>query len=173
VIRTPRLLLREWRESDRDAWAAMNADPRVMEHFPSTYDRERSDSAFYRISRGLEERGWGLWALDLEGEFIGFTGLAAPEFMPGSTEIGWRLAAHTWGNGYATEAASAVVDHAFGPLALDELVSFTATSNLPSMRVMERIGMTRDLDGDFDHPAVDPGSPVRRHVLYRLRAPRP
>lgn len=169
-IRTERLLLRPWQESDRGPWAAMNADPRVREFFPSLLSREESDAAFDRISSGLAERGWGLWAVEAEGAFVGFTGLAVPNFRDG-VEIGWRLAASSWGRGYATEAARAVLDYGFTELALPEIISFTAVGNTRSRVVMERIGMTRDEAGDFEHPAVPVGSPVRSHVLYRLAAP--
>lgn len=171
MIRTERLLLRQWRESDREPWAALNADPEVRRHFPSVLTRAESDAAFERISSALESRGWGLWAVDLDGELLGFTGLSTvADDLPcaPATEIGWRFARHAWGHGYATEAATAVVAHAFGELGLAELVSFTAVSNQPSMRVMERIGMVRDPSGDFEHPAVPEGSPLRAHVLYRL-----
>lgn len=173
-IRTARLTLRDWRESDREPWAALNADPEVREHFPSVLTRAESDAAFDRIAPGLDSRGWGLWAVDLDGRFLGFTGLSEATFeapFTPATEIGWRFARHAWGQGYATEAARAVLDHAFGELGLDEVVSFTATTNLPSMRVMERIGMTRDPGEDFEHPAVPERSPLRRHVLYRIRRP--
>ena len=166
-MRTERLLLREWRESDRDAWAALNADPAVREFFPTVLTRGQSDEAFDRISAQLDDRGWGLWAVDLDGEFLGFTGLAQPDFRP-EREIGWRFAATAWGRGYATEAARAVLEFAFTELALPEVVSFTAVANVRSRAVMERIGMTRDESGDFDHPAVAEGHPLRRHVLYRI-----
>jgi RimJ/RimL family protein N-acetyltransferase len=174
VIRTARLLLRQWREEDRDAWAALNADPQVMRYFLSTHDRAKADETFDRISSELDERGWGLWAVDLDGQFLGFTGLAVPgfeaPFMP-AVEIGWRLSKDAWGNGYATEAARAALDHGFGPAGLDEIVSFTATTNLPSQRVMQRIGMTHDEAGDFDHPRLEPGHRLERHVLYRITRP--
>jgi RimJ/RimL family protein N-acetyltransferase len=152
----------------------MNADPEVMRYFPSTQTRAETDAAFDRISAGIAERGWGMWAVDLDGEFVGFTGLAVPRFdahfMP-ATEIGWRLARHTWGHGYATEAARAVLAFAFDELELAEVVSFTTVDNMPSRRVMERIGMTHDPADDFDHPKLEADSPLVRHVLYRLRAP--
>lgn len=171
MIRTERLLLREWREQDREPWAAMNADPAVREHFPSVLSRAESDEAFDRLSAGLRERGWGLWAVDLRGEFLGFTGLARPRFAPESVEIGWRFAAHAWGNGYATEAARAALSYGFDELGLAEIVSFTTVGNVRSRAVMERLGMTRDPADDFDHPDVAVGHPVRRHVLYRLARP--
>jgi RimJ/RimL family protein N-acetyltransferase len=171
VIRTERLVLREWREADRDDWAAMNADPEVMEFFPATLDRAQADAAFDRISTALAARGWGLWAVEHEGRFLGFTGLSPvgfdAHFTP-ATEIGWRLTRHAWGHGFATEAARAAMRFAFDALALDELVSFTSTANTRSRAVMERIGMTHDPADDFDNPNVAIGNPLRPHVLYRL-----
>jgi RimJ/RimL family protein N-acetyltransferase len=172
-LSTDRLLLRQWRDSDRDPFAALNADPAVMEHFPSLQSREVSDGLIDRNLQAIDERGWGLWALEVKetGEFIGFTGLSVPSFeapfLPG-VEIGWRLAKGAWGNGYATEAALASLAHGFGPAGLDEIVSFTATTNVPSQRVMQRIGMTHDEAGDFDHPRLPDGHRLQRHVLYRI-----
>lgn len=172
-LTTDRLLLRQWRDSDREPFAALNADPAVMEHFPALQTREQSDTLIDRNIPELDGRGWGLWALEVKdtGEFIGFTGLNVPTFeapfLPG-VEIGWRLAKGAWGNGYASEAARAALAYAFGPAGLDEIVSFTATTNLPSQRVMQRIGMVHDEAGDFDHPRVEEGHRLRRHVLYRI-----
>jgi RimJ/RimL family protein N-acetyltransferase len=172
-LTTDRLLLRQWRDSDREPFAALNADPAVMEHFPALQTREQSDALIDRNIPELDGRGWGLWALEVKdtGEFIGFTGLNVPSFdapfLPG-VEIGWRLSKGAWGNGYATEAARAALAYAFGPAGLDEIVSFTATTNLPSQRVMQRIGMVHDEAGDFDHPRVEEGHRLRRHVLYRI-----
>lgn len=175
-IRTERLLLRRWRESDRAPWAEMCADPAVMEHFPSTLDRARSDAMVDRIDSHFAAHGFGLWAVEVlhERSFIGFVGLQrldydAP-FTP-AVEIGWRLARAAWGHGYATEAARAVLDHAFGVLDLPAVVSVTVPANVRSIAVMERIGMERVADGDFDHPKVEAGSPLRRHVLYRITRP--
>lgn len=173
-LRTERILLRPWRESDRDAWAAMGADPEVMEHFPSVLSREQSDLAFERIAASLTDRGWGLWAVDVDGEFLGFTGLQPVPFDAAFTpaiEVGWRLARRAWGQGYATEEARAALAYAFDELGLDEVVSMTSTTNRRSMAVMERLGMTRDPADDFDNPRVAAGSPLVRHVLYRLPAP--
>ncbi|MFC6162684.1 GNAT family N-acetyltransferase [Kribbella jiaozuonensis] len=172
-LTTDRLLLRQWRDSDREPFAALNADPAVMEHFPALQTREQSDALIDLNVPHLDGRGWGLWALEAKdtGEFIGFTGLNVPTFdapfLPG-VEIGWRLSKGAWGNGYATEAARAALAYAFGPVGLDEIVSFTATTNLPSQRVMQRIGMVHDEAGDFDHPRVKEGHRLRRHVLYRI-----
>ena len=171
-LRTERLLLRGWRESDLEPFAALNADPQVMRYFPAPLSREESDALAARISASLAERSWGLWALERDGVFIGFTGLAVPRFEAHFTpavEIGWRLARSAWGSGYATEAASTVLRFAFEDLGLEEVVSFTAVQNRRSRAVMERLGMVRDEAGDFDHPALPAASPLRRHVLYRAR----
>lgn len=173
-IRTERLLLRQWRASDREPFAALNADPRVMEHFPSVLTRAQSDAMAARIEDGLTARGWGLWAVEVVGvaPFVGFIGLATPRFdapFTPATEVGWRLAAEHWGRGYATEGARAALRHAFEVLGLEEVVSFTVPANVRSRRVMERIGMTRDEADDFDHPGMAADSPLRRHVLYRSR----
>ncbi|HEY8318174.1 MAG TPA: GNAT family N-acetyltransferase [Amnibacterium sp.] len=173
---TERLLLRRWRDEDRAPFAALNADPVVMEHFPARLTRPESDAFVDRIAQQLEDHGWGLWALEerASGRFLGFTGLSVPGFQARFTpavEVGWRLARDAWGFGYASEAARAAVAVAYDEVGLDEIVSFTATSNVRSMRVMERIGMTHDPADDFDHPALAEASPLRRHVLYRLSSP--
>jgi RimJ/RimL family protein N-acetyltransferase len=152
----------------------LNADPVVMEYFPATLSRAESDAFAARIRAELAERGFGLWAVEAPGEaeFIGFTGLSVPRFEARFTpcvEIGWRIAKEFWGRAYAPEAAGKALAHAFGPLGLDEIVSFTAVANLRSRRVMEKLGMTHDPADDFDHPNLAPGSPLRRHVLYRIR----
>ena len=173
-LRTERLLLRGWREADLAPFAALNADPEVMRYFPALLSRHESDALAERISASLAERTWGLWAVEREGVFLGFTGLAVPRFEAHFTpavEIGWRFARAAWGSGYATEAANAVVRFAFDELRLDQIVSFTAAANLRSRAVMERIGMVHDEAGDFDHPLLPASSSLRRHVLYRLRNP--
>ncbi len=170
-LRTARLLLRRWRPADRPAFAAMNADPRVMEHFPSVLTTEESDALADLIDLHFGRHGYGLWAAEIPGTapFAGFIGLSIPAFaapFAPCVEIGWRLAAEYWGRGYAVEGARAVLAHAFGELGLDEVVSFTVAGNVRSRRVMETIGMTRDPADDFDHPWLPAGS--RRHVLYRI-----
>jgi len=173
-LRTERLLLRGWRDSDLAPFAALNQDPEVMRFFPATLSREESDALAARASAALTERGWGLWAVDRDGKFLGFTGLAVPRFESHFTpavEIGWRFARAAWGSGYATEAATAVLRFAFDELRLDEVVSFTAVGNRRSRAVMERIGMAHDKAGDFQHPGVPEGSPLRSHVLYRAENP--
>ena len=172
-LTTGRLLLRAFRDADREAFAAMNADPLVMEHFPSTLDRAASDALMDRITDAWHADNLGLWACQrlVDGQFLGFAGLAWPTFVAHFTpavEIGWRLARHAWGNGYATEAATASLEYGFDAAGLNEIVSFTVPANLRSSRVMERLGMTHDPADDFDHPRLPDGHPLRRHVLYRL-----
>jgi RimJ/RimL family protein N-acetyltransferase len=175
TIETSRLLLRQWREEDLAPFAALNRDPEVMRYFEEPLTQERSDGWAHLIADRIEELGWGLWALERRdtGEFIGFTGLQVPRhdlpFNP-CVEVGWRLTRSAWGHGFATEAGRASLAHAFGPLALDEVVSMTAVSNTPSRRVMERLGLVCDEAADFDHPGVCAGHPLQRHVLYRISA---
>lgn len=173
-MKTERLVLRDWRPEDREPLAAMNADPRVMRHFPSTLSAQESDAMIERNRTHFERHGFGLWVAEIQatGEFAGFIGLNVPSFEAHFTpcvEIGWRLAARFWNQGLATEGAGAVLQHAFETLLLPEVVSFTTAGNLPSRRVMEKIGMLRDPADDFDHPRLPEGHPLRRHVLYRLR----
>jgi len=172
-IETDRLIMRRWQASDLEPFAALNADPVVMEHFPAVLTRRESDALVARIEAGFDERGYGLWALETKADatMIGFCGLELQTFPAPFTpavEVGWRLAHHAWGHGYASEAARAAIAFAFDEVHLDEVVSMTAVSNVRSQRVMERIGMTRDHGADFMHPKVPAGSPLRPHVLYRL-----
>jgi RimJ/RimL family protein N-acetyltransferase len=175
-LATDRLRLRRWRPEDRDPFAVMNADPRVMEHFPAVLSRGDSDALASAIEQHFADHGFGAWAVEVPGvtPFAGFIGLSIPRFeahfMP-AVEIGWRLAAAYWGLGYATEGAQAAMAFGFASLGLDEIVSFTTEANLRSRRVMERLGMTHDPRDDFDHPALAAGHPLRRHVLYRIMSP--
>lgn len=162
-----------WRDDDLAPFAQLNADEEVMRWFPSLLSREQSDAATETIRARLSEDGWGLWALEVPGvaSFCGFVGLSRVPFEASFTpavEIGWRLDRPWWGHGYATEAARACLEYAFGPLGLTEIVSFTTTKNDRSRSVMERLGMKHDPGHDFDHPRIPEGSPVRRHVVYRL-----
>ncbi len=166
---THRLNLRDWREADRDPFAALTADPDVMEFFPATLSRAQSDALIDCHQALLESGDPGLFAVEVRetGEFIGFVGLAVPSFEASFTpcvEIGWRLARSAWGHGYASEAARAVVTHGFETLGLTEIVSFTAVGNARSRAVMERIGLR--LVDEFEHPNLPEGHPLRRHVLY-------
>ena len=165
--------MRRWRPEDCEPFAALAADPEVMEYFPAPLTRAEAVAFIDRMEDEFHQRGWGLWALEIAdgGRFIGYTGLEIPgfqgHFMP-AVEVGWRLARHAWGRGYATEAACAAVAFGFGDLGLEEIVSFTAVGNHRSRAVMERIGMTRDPAEDFDHPRLPEDHSLRRHVLYRL-----
>lgn len=164
-------------QADREPFAALNADPRVMEYFPRLLSREESDTFAERVEAHIATHGWGLWAVEVPGvtPFAGYVGLARPRFDSHFTpcvEVGWRLAAEFWGNGYASEAAAAVLSFGFQVLMLPQIVSFTVPANRRSVRVMERIGMTRDPREDFEHPGLPQGHPLRPHVLYRKpRAP--
>ena len=171
-IRTDRLLLRGWTDADRPAFAALNQDPLVMEFIGPLMSREQSDAFVDRMIAHRDEREFGLWCVDVDGECIGFTGLNAPSWEAAFTpcvEVGWRLAFHHWGRGYATEAARASVAFGFGEVGLDEIVSFTTVLNVRSRRVMEKLGMVRDPAEDFDHPTA--ADWLRPHVLYRLPHP--
>lgn len=168
-----RVLLRPWCDSDANAFAAMNADPRVMEFFPALQSRAESDAMLARMRARIDQRGWGWWCVDIEGECAGFTGLNEPPYETPFTpcvEVGWRFRPEYWGRGYATEAAMLALKYGFDTLQLAEIVSFTTLGNFRSRRVMERIGMQRDVDGDFDHPRIPVGHPQRGHVLYRIRS---
>ncbi len=170
---TDRLVLRAWRDEDRAPYARLNADPEVMEHFPSTLTPEQSDAMVDHMAAAWSRRGYGLWAVEArDAGFIGFVGLSSPSWEAHFTpcvEVGWRLAREAWGRGYATEAARRAVAWGFAELDLpdDQIVSFTTVGNARSRAVMERIGMTRDPADDFDHPLLA-GWAGARHVLYRL-----
>lgn len=174
LLTTERLRLRAWKESDLPAFAALNADPRVMEHFPTLLARAESDERAAKIIDHFNRHGFGLWAVEVAGgpDFIGFVGLNVPTYQAHFTpcvEIGWRLAYDHWHKGYATEGARAAVAFAFDELQLDEIVSMTVPANRRSRAVMERLGMCWSPDDDFEHPVLPEGHPLRRHVLYRLR----
>lgn len=173
-VRTDRLLMRRWRESDLEPFAALNGDPDAMRFFPATIDRAGTDAFVQRIEARFDEQGYGLWALELAatGEFIGFTGLnPLPDDVPGAggMEVGWRLARPAWHHGYATEAARAAVAVAFDGAGLAELWSMTAVLNEPSRAVMRRIGMAEV--ARFDHPRIPAGHPLQPHVTYHLGRP--
>ena len=176
-IATERLIIRNWRESDRDFFHEINSDDRVMAFFPFRRDRAQSDALMDRLREDIEARGHGFTALELKetGEPIGFVGLAATSLVPSIAgeciEIGWRLAPRFWGKGYATEAARRLLSFGFDELRLSEIVSFAVWNNHASTAVMRRIGMAADPDGDFDHPGVpDTHADLKRHVLYRISA---
>jgi RimJ/RimL family protein N-acetyltransferase len=173
-LRTERLLLRRWQESDRMPFAALNGDPQTMVFFPAPLTRAESDALVDRIEARFEASGYGLWALEVQetGQFIGFTGLAPmPDDVPGAggTEIGWRLARPAWHHGYATEAARAALGVAFDAVGLPEIWSMTAVLNTPSQAVMRRIGLTEA--ARFTHPRVPAGHPLQPHVVYHRANP--
>ena len=171
-LHTERLFLRRWREEDLQPFAALNSDPEVMRFFPKMLTREESDSMVMNFEYGFEQNGFGLWVVEVSADrsFAGFVGLNVvrpPIPCAPAVEAGWRLARSHWGHGYATEAASAALRFGFEVAGLHEIVAFAVPANVRSLAVMERIGMRRDLGGDFDHPRV-PEGPLRRHVLYRI-----
>lgn len=171
ILSTDRLRLRRWIDADVEPFVRMNQDAEVMRYFPRVNTAEETMAFLTRIEAFFDEYGYGLFALELKatGEFIGYTGFAKPRFeswFTPCTEIGWRLKKEAWGQGYATEAATACLDHGFRELGLNRVYSFTALSNTRSERVMQKIGMERD--GEFDHPMIEVGHPLRRHVLYGL-----
>ncbi len=173
TLTADRLILRPWREADREPFAALNRDPEVMEFMPRLLSPEESNDFFDRINAHFKRHGFGLCAAEhrASGAFMGFIGLQVPNFrerfMP-AVEIGWRLDAKWWGQGLATEGAREMVRYSFDVIGLESLVSFTMPANVRSRRVMEKLGMTHDPADDFEHPVLPPGHPMRRHVLYRL-----
>ncbi|MEU8821097.1 GNAT family N-acetyltransferase [Actinoplanes sp. NPDC048796] len=173
-LRTERLLLRQWRDDDLDAWADLNADPAVREFFGTVLARDESLGSLNHFRAELDARGWGWWAVEApdEGGLIGMAGLdPVDDQVPfEGTEAGWRLARKTWGKGYATEAARAVLEYGFTQLRLPEILAIAAAGNVRSHAVMRRLGMTHDPADDFDDPTAPPG-PLRASVVYRLRNP--
>lgn len=170
---TDRLILRRWRESDREPFARLNADARVMEFLPGILSVQESNMLADRIEAHFQQHGFGLYAAELRssGSFIGFVGLSVPSFQAAFTpcvEIGWRLAADYWKQGLATEGAREIARYGFEILGVPELVSFTVPANTRSIRVMKKLGMSNNPQDDFDHPRLPVGHPLRRHVLYRL-----
>ena len=170
-IETPRLLLRQWKQSDHEPYMQLNQDKEVMEFFPSTQTAEESTAQIERITKYIDQNGYGFFALERKdnGQFIGFTGLSNPRFDAYFTpcvEIGWRLSKHNWNQGFATEAANACLDFGFNTLQLDKIYSFTSVHNLRSQQVMIKTGMIKD--GLFSHPMVEDGHILKEHVLYRI-----
>jgi RimJ/RimL family protein N-acetyltransferase len=171
MIRTPRLLLRQWGAKDREPFAAMGRDPAVMEHFPALLTREESDAAADRVEAYIAQNGFGFWAVEIPGEasFAGFIGLKSPMFEAHFTpciEIGWRLARPFWGRGFATEGAAAALEFGFQQLSLEEIVAFAVPANVRSLAVMRRVGM--HFSEEFDHPELPQDHRLRRHLLYRI-----
>ena len=171
MIRTQRLILRQWRDEDLGPFADLCRDKEVMAFFPKCLTEEESHSMGKKMQSLIANRGWGFWAVEMpdQAKFIGFVGLHTPSdelpFSP-CVEIGWRLAKPYWGRGYATEAARASLQYAFTNLDLDEVVSFTTVSNIRSQAVMKKLGMS--YDSNFLHPDLDIDDPLRDHVLYKI-----
>ena len=177
IIETPRLILRPCQESDRELFYELSSDPIVLEFFPFRRSREDADAVFDIISGLIPEEGFGLLVLTWKqnGAPIGFSGLSKPKLEPflppDAVEIGWRLSARYWRQGYAAEAGAALLHHGFETLELDEIVSFTVHNNHRALAVMQRIGMRPDPAGDFDHPEIPATHPqLKRHALYRQSA---
>ena len=176
-LKTPRLILRQWKESDHEPYTEMNADKDVMEFFPSVMLPDDSRRQAQRIAEAIDKKGYGFFAVERKDnhQFIGFTGLSNPgfevaEFTPG-VEIGWRLSKANWAMGFATEAAKACLTFAFDQLKLDEIFSFTSVHNQRSEHVMQKIGM--DKMGFFDHPLIADGHALKKHVWYKISGASP
>ena len=173
IIETPRLGLRDWKDKDTPLFAEMNMDKNVMGFFPSTLSNDETITMVERIKKFLSENNFGLWATEIKQtkEFIGFVGLSIPrsqsDFTP-CVEIGWRLAHKYWGYGYATEAGAACLEYGLNELRLNEIVSFTSVQNLRSINVMEKIGM--EYVKNFEHPLIEDGHRLKKHVLYLKKA---
>ena len=175
-LETERLVLRDWQGDDLEPFAAMNADAAVMEFFPAPLSRDESFAQAKYFQQQLDTAGYGFYAAEVRssGAFVGFVGMAQPEFSAPFTpavQIGWRLARPAWGHGFATEAARACLSFGFADLGLEEIVSYTSAPNTRSIAVMERLGMVRDPADDFDHPGLPAGHRLRRHLLYRIKNP--
>jgi len=173
ILETDRLILRTFEERDIDAMVLIDQDPKVREFLGGTADREKTAVGIRKIIQHQKDHGFSLYAVELKttAEMIGWCGLMIPAFEAHFTpavEIGWRLASTHWNQGYATEAAKAVLQYAFLNLKLKEVVSFTVIDNIRSRRVMEKIGLQHKLADDFDHPNLDKSNPLCRHVLYRI-----
>jgi ribosomal-protein-alanine N-acetyltransferase len=175
ILTTPRLILRNWREADRAPLAAITGDAHTMRFFAAARTPEQSDAWLGRVQAHIERHGYGIWAAELPGEgLIGFVGLSTvPLDVPAGpgVELVWTLGAAWWGRGYAPEAARAAAAEGFSRFGLTELLAFTAAVNVPSRRVMEKLGMRLDPVAAFDHPRVTPGHVLCRHVVYRLARP--
>lgn len=176
ILATPRLILRQWRDSDLQIMAEINQDPQVMEHFPAPKTLEETQNFIVGNRALYDQVGYFLYAVELKDThgLIGWVGLQpVGDEMPcaPAIEIGWRIGTKYWGKGYASEAAQAVVDHAFNTLGLNELVSFTTTTNKRSEKLMQRLGFMRSEKDDFDHPKIAEGHVLRRHIFYRKLNP--
>ena len=176
MIVTERLILRRWLDADRAPFAAMGADPMVMQHFPALMNRSESDALIDRLEAHFANRGYGIWAMQRRADdvFLGFTGLMDVNFaspIDKDIEIGWRLATHAWGHGYADEAARASLDWAWANLPVPRIVAMTIAANTKSWGLMARLRMNRRRDLDFDHPRLADSDPMQAHIVYAIQRP--
>ena len=174
AVETDRLILRTWRQEDAEVFAKINQNEKVIKYLAGPMSVKDCENFIIKANAHFEKNGFGLWAATIKetGELIGFVGLSIPDFESDFTpcvEIGWRLASNHWGKGYATQAAKEVLKIGFEKFNLKEIVSFTTLENSRSMAVMERIGMKRDVNGDFNHPKLNPDHPIVKHALYRIK----
>jgi RimJ/RimL family protein N-acetyltransferase len=172
IGKTETPVLRQWRDADLEPLAQMCSDADVMRYFLSPLTRDETRAMLDRMRFAIDERGWGIWAVEVDGDFAGMVGLSEPRWpLPFSpcTEVLWRLRKEYWGRSLAYAAARQAVEYGFAQVGLDEIVAFTTPPNQRSIRLMERLAFARDHAGDFDHPAVPEGHPLRRHVLYRKK----
>lgn len=174
IIETERLILRTWQSSDAEAFFRMNADPKVTEFLPGPLSMEQVQNFMTAMNQQWQDKHYTLWAVEekASGKFMGFIGLSWLELPPPlspAVEIGWRLASEFWYQGYATEGARAAMDWGFDECGLDEIVAITVPANIRSQRVMTKLGMQRDLDGDFAHPRLPVDHRLSQHVLFRLQ----
>lgn len=171
TLETPRIILRQWQAKDYAEFAAMNADTDVMRYFPSLLTRTESDALTDKFATLIAEKGWGFWVAELKQSqaFIGLVGLNEPTDLPigNCIEVGWRLSKAYWGQGLATEAAAASLHFAFSVLHQERVAAFTAVQNIPSRKVMERLGMS-NRDKNFLHPRVEEESDLKEHVFYEI-----
>ena len=172
-IETERLFVRQWKEKDLHPFYKLNSCPEVMKFFPNLLSRKESDNFIYKASTQIDENGFSFWAIELKetSEFIGTMGIAEVNFDEHFTpaiEIGWRLDNKFWRRGFGYEGAKAILTYAFNFLLFKEIVSFTSIINTPSISLMEKVGMKRDINGDFDHPRIELNDPLCKHVLYRI-----
>lgn len=178
MIETPRLLIRTWRPEDRDAFVELCGSPDVMTHLGGPQTADEVDAAIGRINACQAQNGFCFWATERkeDGAFLGFCGMKIANDpgtpIDGEVEIGWRLHADVWGQGYAREAAAACLQWAWANLEVDRIVAITVAANSRSWGLMERLGLTRRPDMDFDHPYFPPGHALRPHVTYVAERPR-
>ena len=172
IIETERLILRTWKKEDAANFYQINQDPKVIE-FLLPITMEQINDYILAKNTQQQQKGYSLWAVELKetGEMIGFIGLNYtdwPAHFTPAVEVGWRLASQHWGKGYAPEGAKAALDYGFNKMGLKEIVSFTVPANIRSIRVMEKIGLKRDLNGDFSHPKLPANHSLSHTILYRL-----